>query len=285
MSFNATVYRILIASPGDIGEERNIIPEVVNEWNAVSSYATKIILMPLKWETNTTPRLGARPQEIINKQIVEDADLLVGVFWTRIGTDTGVAISGTAEEIQQFVDADKPVMLYFSQSPIEPDKIDINQFTALKKFKEKMRLKGLTETYSGTGDFRQKFTRQLGINLNTLIDARASELKAKGKEPSLKATAAQKDAVESLTMLSAEDAKEYLLKAWMETSREDGGADMAALATYISKYTLVDYRQFGYAKLKPYLESTGLFELKQVSKTQVDVTLAKNKKGRVLIKR
>jgi len=280
MSFNATVYRVLIASPSDVGEERSTIPEVINEWNAVSSVTTKIILMPLKWETNTTPLLGGRPQAIINDQIVKDADLLVGVFWTRIGTDTGLAISGTAEEIQQFVDAGKPVMLYFSQSPIDPDKIDIDQFTSLKKFKEKMRVKGLTESYSGPGDFRQKFTRQLALNLTNLVDTLNSALKAKGKEPPKKVTKIQKIAIETLVGPTPDEAKECLIKAIEATCREDGWSDLAAFATHLSKYTPLDYRVLGYLKLKPYLESTGLFEFKQISKTKVDISLIKRQKNK-----
>lgn len=279
MSFNATVYRILVASPSDVGEEREIIPEVINEWNAVSSFATKIILMPVKWETHSSPLLGGRPQAIINEQIVKDADLLVGVFWTRIGTATGVAVSGTAEEIQQFVDSEKPVMLYFSQSPIDPDKIDIEQFTALKKFKEKMRLKGLTESYTGAADFRQKFTRQLGINLNNLIDSIAEELKAKGKEPSKKSKEVKKDAVEKLTRVSAEEAKEYLLKSLELTSRDDGWADMAAFAKHLHTYTPVSYKDYGFAKLKPYLESVGMFEFNNISNTQIEIRLAQKAKA------
>ena len=281
MSFNASVYRILVASPGDVGEEREIIPEIINEWNAVSAFATKIILMPVKWETHTSPLLGGRPQAVINEQIVKDADLLVGVFWTRIGTATGVAVSGTAEEIQQFVDDGKPVMLYFSQSPIDPDKIDIEQFTALKKFKEKMRLKGLTESYSGAADFRQKFTRQLGINLNNLIDSIASELKSKGKEPSKKTTESKKEAVVTLTKLSADEAKEFLLKSIELTSRDDGWADMAAFALHLNTFTPVNYKEFGFSKLKPYLESTGLFEFNNISKTHVEIRLMPKTKANV----
>ena len=274
MSFNASVYRILIASPSDAGEEREIIPEVINEWNAVSAFATKIILMPVKWETHTSPLLGGRPQAVVNEQIVKDSDLLVGVFWTRIGTATGVAISGTAEEIQQFVDEGKPVMLYFSQSPIDPDKIDIDQFSTLKKFKEKMRLKGLTESYSGASDFRQKFTRQLAINLNNLIDSLAADLKAQGEEPSKKATKLKKGAIESLTKISPEETKEYLIRAIQVTSRDDGWADLAAFAKHLNTFTPIRYADYGFPKLKPYLESTGLFEFNNISKTQVEISLS-----------
>lgn len=69
MAFEAKVLRVLIASPGDVGEERNVVPEIINEWNAVNAAAAKIILMPIPWEVNTSPLLGARPQELINNQI------------------------------------------------------------------------------------------------------------------------------------------------------------------------------------------------------------------------
>src|ERR1700722_16239806 len=104
MSFVAKVFRILVASPGDVGEERNVIPEITNEWNAVNASGAEVVLMPVKWETHSAPLLGGRPQAIINEQLVKDCDMLVGVFWTRIGTNTGVSVSGTAEEIEQFVE-------------------------------------------------------------------------------------------------------------------------------------------------------------------------------------
>lgn len=88
---------MLIASPADVGDERLVIPEVINEWNAVSAFRAKSLLMPVKWETHTYPAMGDRPQAVINEQIVKDCDLLVGIFWTRIGTQTGVSVSGTAE--------------------------------------------------------------------------------------------------------------------------------------------------------------------------------------------
>jgi hypothetical protein len=32
--------------------------------------------------------MGERPQQILNKQILATCDVLVGVFWTRLGTKT-----------------------------------------------------------------------------------------------------------------------------------------------------------------------------------------------------
>lgn len=273
MSFKAEVYRVLIASPGDTEDERRIIPEVINDWNAASAATTGIILMPVKWETHSTPTLGNRPQEIINQQIVNSADLLVGVFWTRIGTQTGKYISGTVEEIEQFVNQNKPVMLYFSENPINPNRIDVEQFTILKSFKDNMRLRGLIESYSDLTDFRNKFTRQLVIQLNNLFENINSNLRTQGKEPPKKVINKVKKAVDVLERISREEANTYLIKAFKATVNNSGWSNLSAFAKYLLTYTPVKYSDFGFSKLKPYLESTNLFEFKEISKTEIEIRM------------
>src|SRR4051794_24359857 len=91
MSFKTETYRILIASPSDLSEERNAATDAVNDWNAQHAAAEGVVLLPVKWETHATPEVGGRPQEIINRQLVRSCDLLVGMFWTKLGTNTGVA--------------------------------------------------------------------------------------------------------------------------------------------------------------------------------------------------
>ena len=118
------------------------------------------------WETNTTPSMGAHPQEIINKQLLEDADILIGVFWTRLGTSTTNYRSGTVEEIEKHINAGKLAKLYFSTAPVRLDSVDGDQYEALKKFKAECQDKGLLETYSDISDFQTKFSRQLQIELN-----------------------------------------------------------------------------------------------------------------------
>ena len=268
MSFDAKVFRVLIASPGDVGEERNVIPEIINEWNAVSAAQAKSILMPVKWESHSAPLLGNRPQAIINEQLVNESDLLVGVFWTRIGTHTGVSVSGTAEEIEQFVGQNKPVMLYFSQSPVDPEKIEIGQFTVLRAFKDKMRLKGLTESYSGIPDFRQKFARQLAINLNSILTQAATDIAERQKSSPKSKTERvivpklpdlSPEAV-ATSNLNPEQINDYLVKAVNTVAGPDGWAPVAALGKYLKTYTPVDYHVLGFEKLNKFLESTNLFE-------------------------
>jgi hypothetical protein len=167
MSYEATAFNLMIASPGDVNVERAIVREVVHEWNGMHSQVTRTILMPLGWETHAAPVTGGRGQAIINSQILSRTDLLVAMFWTRIGTPTGEAVSGTAEEIQEHVAAGKPAMIYFSNAPVRPDSVDDEQYRGLQEFKVWCRQQGLIETYGDQQDFRDKFRRQLATLINT----------------------------------------------------------------------------------------------------------------------
>lgn len=167
MSYQAVVCNVMIASPGDVQIERNVVREVVHEWNAVNSSTQKTVLMPVGWETHSTPLMGDRPQAIINWQILKESDLLIAAFWTRLGTPTGKATSGTVEEINEHVKAGKPALIYFSAAPVVLDSIDIVQYEALKNFKEECKKRGLYETYNSTSEFHEKVRRHLGVTLNS----------------------------------------------------------------------------------------------------------------------
>jgi hypothetical protein len=166
MSYEAKVFNVMIASPGDVASERNIIREMLYEWNAVHSRVRKIVLLPVGWESHSSPEMGKRPQEIINTQILDKCDLLVGVFWTRIGTSTGKYISGTVEEIEKHIDAGKPTMLYFSEQPARLDSVDSEQYEKLKKFKASCKDRGFYETYDSHSEFKEKFYHHLQIKVN-----------------------------------------------------------------------------------------------------------------------
>ena len=166
MSYDAKVFNVMIASPGDVASERNIIREVIYEWNTIHSQTRKIVLMPVGWETHSSPEMGDRPQAIINKQVLGKCDLLVGVFWTRIGTETGDYVSGTVEEIEKHIESGKPTMIYFSNKPVHPDSVDEKQYSKLKKFKASCQTRGIYEKYDELSEFKEKFYRQLQLKIN-----------------------------------------------------------------------------------------------------------------------
>lgn len=108
MAFRSTTYSVMIASPSDVVQERRQIREVIHEWNSIHAAERGVVLLPVGWETHTAPAMGDRPQALINEQIVRECDLLIAVFWTKIGSPTGEEISGTVEEIKKHLDAGKP---------------------------------------------------------------------------------------------------------------------------------------------------------------------------------
>ena len=176
MSFRAKILRVLIASPSDLTEERISATDAINEWNVQHSAAQGTVLLPVKWETHAAPSSGVRPQQAINDQLVSDSDILIGMFWTKLGTKTGVAESGTVEEIDQFVAAKKPAMLYFSSRPIDPGKIDIKQHKKLKTFKEATYKTALVGSFSSVDQLRNTLLRDITAQVRKLGKAKPDKL-------------------------------------------------------------------------------------------------------------
>lgn len=161
MPFKSDTYRVLIASPSDLAEEREAATEAINDWNVQHAAAESVTLLPVKWETHAIPQSGVRPQDALNRQLVQQCDVLVGMFWTRIGTSTGVTESGTVEETDQFVEVGKPALLYFSNRPIDPNKIDMRQHKKLRRFKDTTYAKALVGSFGTVEALKGTLMRDL----------------------------------------------------------------------------------------------------------------------------
>ena len=159
--YQARVYKVMIATPSDVATERQVVREAVHYWNAILADDRRVVLLPVGWETHAHPMMGDRPQAVINKQVLKDCDLLVAVFWTRLGSPTGEAPSGTVEEIEEHLGAGKPAMIYFSNAPVRPDSINEEQYRALREFRADCERRGLIETFESVSELQEKFSRQL----------------------------------------------------------------------------------------------------------------------------
>lgn len=144
--YRAQVLKILIASPSDTKEECEAIEGVINRWNVDHSEGMRAVLLPVRWTRYGYSMLGGRPQQLLNKQFVDGCDMLIGLFWSRLGTDTGISPSGTVEEIDRFISMGKPVQVYVSSRPVASD-VDIEQLVKLRKFVEERQSQGLIFAY------------------------------------------------------------------------------------------------------------------------------------------
>lgn len=164
--FQANVLRVMIASPGDVEEERQVVTEEIHRWNYANAVVRQLVLLPVKWETHSTPQQGDQPQTIINRQLLEDADILVAIFGTRIGTPTTEHLSGTVEEIRKHSVTGKTAKVYFSDVPVSPSSLDPKQYALLQEFRKECQTRGLYATFKDLQQFRSLFSHHLDLELN-----------------------------------------------------------------------------------------------------------------------
>ena len=157
--------KILVASPGDVDKERKIVEKVISEWNIRNSDERQLLLEAVLWESSTAPDSGDRTQGIINRQIVDTCDFAIGIFWTRCGTDTGVAPGGAIEEVERMMKNGKKVMFYFSNAPLSPEKLDRAQYEKLEAFKSAIQKRARIEKYEDCNEFQHKLVHQLEMNI------------------------------------------------------------------------------------------------------------------------
>ena len=194
----------MIASPSDVTEQRDIVRSIIGDWNYANSLTRRVMLMPVGWETHAAPDLSGRAQDLINERLLKDCDLLVGIFWTRLGTPTGTFSSGTVEEITRHVESGKPAMIYFSDAPVAPQSLDADQFSKLLQFKAWCFERGLVATFTNSPEFRTIFRNQLDLQLNTQPYLRGI-LANSGEEDSRVAVPELSDDAKQLLSVSAAD--------------------------------------------------------------------------------
>ena len=156
-----TVLTVFVASPSDVTEERERLEIAIAQLNAVLARRLGVRLELLRWEQDATPSFDEDSQSVINKQIPNDYDIFLGIFWHRIGTPTSRAQSGTVEEFElakarHDLDPNSVrLMIYFKTAgtPHIGD-IDPNQYQAVVDFRSRVSKEGgLYSTFRSVDDF------------------------------------------------------------------------------------------------------------------------------------
>lgn len=142
----------MLCGPGDTEPFRVVGSDLVEEWNSIHSEAFGYTLRAVHWRTDATPDLRDRGQGIINSQLLDKADIIIGVFWNRFGTPTGVADSGTEEEVLRATKIGKRVLLYFCEAE-DVRNYDVNQAERVQSFKTRMLQEGLCWTFRNREEF------------------------------------------------------------------------------------------------------------------------------------
>ncbi len=164
---NVKIYKCFIASPSDTRKERDICDKVFQEINKTQGEQLGFRIESKKWENDARPSFGKSSQDVINKQLLADFQLFIGIMFTKFGTPTEKFNSGTEEEFYLAYDkyeekGDIEIMFYFNDEPINPTSIDLKQLSNVKEFKELISdCGGLYWSYQGVNDFEEKLRLHL----------------------------------------------------------------------------------------------------------------------------
>lgn len=161
-----TILRLIVVSPNDVSNERQLLDDVVNNINKEIASYLGLSIETFRWETDTYPGFHpAGPQGLIDELMkIENSDIVVGIFWKRFGTPTKDAGSGTEHELhkayQAWVESNhkRPqIMVYFkeeSYSPTNPE--EAQQMQKVIDFRENFQKQGgLTWQFKSTLDFER----------------------------------------------------------------------------------------------------------------------------------
>ena len=102
---------------------------------------------------------------------------MVGIFNARFGSPTGVADSGTEEEIRRSIKRGKKVMVYFNNQPTPKQRKARNEFARIEKFKRKLGKNAIYHTYTDMPTFEEAFRQHLAGSMNELLAKHKSKLK------------------------------------------------------------------------------------------------------------
>jgi hypothetical protein len=155
---------MMIGSPGDAGEERQAIVDAILRWNAVNK-DRGILIEAVRWETHATPGLEGRPQGMINEELIPQSDCLLAVFRARAGSPTGKDVSGTMEEIREFMKLGKYTVVYFFQGEVPLKHIDPDQLKRVTDFKKEIQQHGITDIYTTVDELQAK----LAVHLSAIV--------------------------------------------------------------------------------------------------------------------
>jgi len=170
-----TLVKLTLCGPADVAPEITAAQDIIYDWNRQHGESNGFWVKHQHWSTDSFPALGDRGQGIINRQLIADSDIVVAIFWSRFGTPTGVANSGTEEEIRRGHLLGKKILVYFSNIEPLPPSADTQQLNRLWEFRQELRTMGLCWTFNSRAEFRKSFANHLALVLN---DLKPSILKA-----------------------------------------------------------------------------------------------------------
>lgn len=186
MSTSLHPIKVFVASPGDVAEERGRLPAIVERVNRRVARAAGLHLQLWRWEEDAVPGLG-EPQTLINPE-VDQADIVVLLLWSRLGTPTARAASGTVEELERAFErwerTGRPrVLPYHCRRKLDPFTVDLDQLAGVKALVTQLQKKALLKTYTTVEELEQVLEDHLGAVAREIAAERAAPAAVRAARP------------------------------------------------------------------------------------------------------
>jgi len=166
--YSASAYSVLISAPGDVrDEDLHAATEAVNRWSNIYGRRMAVAAVPAHWRHHSAAEHGIRPQASLNSQLVDSADIVIALFWHRLGTATGEAESGTAEEIKEAADRGAYVAVFRCLRDYPQQELDQKQLGDLEAFLSALTKNSLMLSYRSGGE--------LATHVDTVLATAISE--------------------------------------------------------------------------------------------------------------
>lgn len=153
-----TRYKVLLSAPGDAEQECKAADDELQKINRTHSNETGIDFYPTDWRRDSRADSGDEPQKLLNRQIVEDADIILAIFKERFGTPTSQYGSGTEEEIMLGLEMGKSVLVYFWNPGPDFVPKDADQYAKIAALRSRLQSRVMYQVFSDEAALRNKIT-------------------------------------------------------------------------------------------------------------------------------
>ncbi len=161
-------FRVFVASPSDVKEERALMPKVVESLNRTLGKLLGVRVDLWRWEADTPPAAGP-PQPPIDLEL-DEADVVLVIFWNRFGTPAPDGTTGTEGEVLRALElwrrTRRPqVMVYFCQRPSLLGREALEQRLRLLEFRERIAPLALAVDYEEVREFEWRVRDDLFLTV------------------------------------------------------------------------------------------------------------------------
>ncbi|MEM7311122.1 MAG: hypothetical protein AAF682_30910 [Planctomycetota bacterium] len=161
MGIDTKTLRVFVGSPSDGEPERAVLKLLLAEINDdLAALEIPVAFRFLAWDDGVFPDVG-RPQAVINERL-DEADVVLLLFWHRFGSDAGEERTGTEEEFfraleRRHREGSPRILLFFKEAPFPYD-VDTEQLARLRAFRARFDVRSslLAGTFADDDDLRSK---------------------------------------------------------------------------------------------------------------------------------